>query len=64
LLVHGMNDTYVTPTVMTKIQQDFVSAGVAPGVIEALPVPGLGHHEAVVPWGVKSLHWILKKAGI
>jgi hypothetical protein len=49
---------------MTKMAQDFMAAGVTQGVVEAIPVPGLGHQEAVVPWGAKSLQWILQKSGI
>ncbi len=64
LLMHGMSDTFVTPTVMDKILQDFTAAGTAPGVIVAIPIPGLGHQEAVLPWGVQSLQWILNNAGI
>lgn len=64
LLIHGLGDTFVPPSVMTKMAQDFMAAGVTQGVVEAIPVPGLGHQEAVVPWGAKSLQWILQKSGI
>jgi pimeloyl-ACP methyl ester carboxylesterase len=60
LMVHGQGDTFVTPLVSTNIYSGFIALGVSTTLVNYVPVPLLDHDEAVVPWGVLSLNWMLK----
>jgi pimeloyl-ACP methyl ester carboxylesterase len=63
IVVHGTGDKLVTPTVTTKIYQEFLAAGTDASMITLVQVPGLGHQEAVLPWGITTLKWILDIRG-
>jgi len=59
LLIHGQNDTFVPPSVTEHLYEAFIALGVSAQVVSFLPIPLLGHQEAVIPWGVASLSWLL-----
>jgi len=63
LIIHGLGDTFVTPMVSNNIYLDFLSEGTAVDVVTYLPIPELDHGDAVIPWGLLSLKWILTKKG-
>jgi pimeloyl-ACP methyl ester carboxylesterase len=62
-MVHGLGDTFVTPEVSNNMYLDFLLKGTALDMITYIPIPFLGHTEAVIPWGLLSLNWILTKKG-
>ena len=59
LIIHGQADTFVPVSSSEAMVNGFTEAGVSVGVVTYLPFPALGHQEAILPWGVKSLKWIL-----
>jgi pimeloyl-ACP methyl ester carboxylesterase len=63
LLVHGLGDTFVTPTVSNNIYLDFLVKGTATDIINYVPIPLLDHRDAVIPWGLLTVKWILTKKG-
>lgn len=63
LLVHGLADSFVTPVVSNNIYLDFLASGTTLDVVTYFPIPALDHSEAVIPWGLLSLKWILEKKG-
>jgi pimeloyl-ACP methyl ester carboxylesterase len=63
LLVHGLGDSFVTPEVSSRIYLDFLAKGTALDVVTYIPIPALGHSEAILPWGLLSIKWILEKKG-
>jgi hypothetical protein len=42
---------------------EFLSKGTSLDMVTYIPIPVLGHTEAVIPWGLLSLKWILSKKG-
>jgi len=60
LLIHGLGDTFVTPAVSENLYNDFLAKGTAADSVTYLPIPGLDHREAVIPWGLTSIKWILE----
>lgn len=58
-LVHGLEDDLVTPTVSENIYLDFLAKGTNADIVKYTPIPEMDHGEAVIPWGLMSLKWIL-----
>lgn len=55
VIVYGTKDTFVTPTVSSRIYSEFLAAGTDPGLISLVTIEGMGHQEAVIPWGSPQL---------
>jgi pimeloyl-ACP methyl ester carboxylesterase len=60
-MLHGLGDSYVMPAVSNNLYLDFLLKGTSPDVITYVPVPGLDHEQAILPWGLLSLKWMLTK---
>lgn len=60
-MLHGLGDTFVTPEVSNNMYLDFLAKGTSPDMVTYVPVPVLDHRDAVIPWGLLSLKWILTK---
>jgi hypothetical protein len=62
-MLHGLGDTFVAPEVSNNMYLNFLVKGTSLDMVTYVPVPVLGHREAVIPWGILSLKWILTKKG-
>jgi hypothetical protein len=62
-MLHGLGDTFVAPEVSNNMYLDFLLKGTSLDMVTYVPMPVLGHREAVIPWGILSLKWILSKKG-
>jgi pimeloyl-ACP methyl ester carboxylesterase len=60
LLIHGLGDSFVTPKVSQSIYTAFLAKGVDPTTIAYIPIPGLDHRDAVLPWGMATISYLLK----
>lgn len=63
-MLHGLGDTFVTPAVSNNLYLDFLAKGTSPDIITYVPLPGLDHREAVFPWGLLTVKWLMTKKGI
>ncbi|HOF56373.1 MAG: alpha/beta fold hydrolase [Prolixibacteraceae bacterium] len=63
VIVYGTKDTFVTPTVSSRIYSEFLAAGTDPGLISLVTIEGMGHQEAVIPWGVTTINFFFQKRG-
>jgi pimeloyl-ACP methyl ester carboxylesterase len=62
-MMHGLGDTFVTPVVSNNLYLDFLAKGTSVSIITYIPIPALDHREAVIPWGLLSVKWIMGKKG-
>jgi hypothetical protein len=60
-MLHGLGDTYVAAAVSNNLYLDFLLKGTSADVITYVPVPGLDHEQAVLPWGLLTLKWMFTK---
>ncbi|HPJ78019.1 MAG: alpha/beta fold hydrolase [Prolixibacteraceae bacterium] len=63
LIIHGIADTFVPATSSEAVYQGFRDAGVAQALVTFDLLPALGHQEAILPWGTRSLKWIIDQKG-
>ena len=61
LIIHGIGDTFVPVTASTDMIADFKAALVPTDLITVSILPGLDHQDAIMPWGVASLKWLLDR---
>lgn len=59
-IYHGTADDFVPPQVSTNIYQDFLELGVSSNQVVMVPLPDLGHTEAIIPTGLASIQWFLE----
>jgi hypothetical protein len=50
----------VPAQVSTSIYQDFLELGVSSNQVVMVPLPDLGHTEAIIPTGLASIQWFLE----
>jgi len=60
-MVHGLGDTYVLSGVSNNMYLDFLLKGTPADMVTYVPIPLLDHGQAVIPWGLLSIKWILTK---
>lgn len=61
LIIHGIADTFVPVSASTDLIADFNEAQAPTDLITVSILPGLDHQDAIMPWGVASLKWLLDK---
>jgi pimeloyl-ACP methyl ester carboxylesterase len=59
-IYHGTADDFVPAQVSTSIYQDFLELGVSSNQVVMVPLPDLGHTEAIIPTGLASIQWFLE----
>lgn len=59
-IYHGTADDFVPTQVSANIYQDFLELGVSSNQVVMVPLPDLGHTEAIIPTGLASIQWFLE----
>ncbi len=59
LLIHGEDDTTVSPVSTETMYDDMLKAGTSPDLIEKVIIPGVGHGDGVVPAMAHGLIYLL-----
>ncbi len=58
-LRHGTTDTYVPIGQMTSMYEGLLAKGVDSKLIDYAPIPLHDHNEAVLPFGITALDWLI-----
>ena len=60
-LYHSHGDKSVPSFLSEEIYDDFMDEGVSPNNITLILVDSLDHNDAIIPWGVDALNWIINQ---
>lgn len=60
LIIHGMTDDFVPYEIGSGAYQSFLAAGSGINVVKWLPLPGLGHQNAIIPAELAAMNWFIE----